>query len=105
MTKCIQLSSDHTLFIDLKFPESWHRVGNPEANLLIQAPTSRATGHKPNDPLTAAQAVVQAPNDQQSQTNGAEYKEYRENKTDKLAKDHEEGIELRIKILNGVIGE
>jgi hypothetical protein len=99
------LSSDHTRFIDLKFPESGHRVGNPKTNLLIQAPTSRATGHKPNDPLTAAQAVVQVPNDQQNQTNGAENKEHRENKTDNLAKDHEEGIELRIKLLNGVIEE
>jgi hypothetical protein len=51
------------------------------------------------------QTAVQAPNDQQSQASETEYKEYRENKTDNLAKDHEEGIELRIKLLNGVIEE
>jgi len=51
------------------------------------------------------QTTVQAPNDQQSQSNETEYKEYRENKTDKLTKGHEERIEFRIKLLNGVIEE
>jgi hypothetical protein len=58
-----------------------------------------------NSRLTTIQAAIQAPDDQQSQTSETEYKKYRQNKTDKLTKDHEKGIELWIKLLNGVIKE
>ncbi|WP_343241515.1 hypothetical protein [Methanoculleus sp. UBA312] len=56
-----------------------------------------------NSRLTAIEAAMQTPDDQQNQASKTEYNEYHENKTDNLAKDHEEGIDLRIKLPNGVI--